>query len=282
MSPFGPVVGVEWLVEHLDHDPLRVVDTRWYLGKPGAGRAAYDAGHIPGASFLDLDDDLSLPAGAGRHPLPPPEIIAERLGAAGIGDRNFVVAYDDVGGQYAARLWWMLRSIGHRRTGVLDGGMQAWRDAGGESSTKTVEWPPATLSILGGGQTIDRDGLAARLGDVTLIDARAPERYRGETEPIDPVAGHIPTAVSAPYADNLGPDGHFLAPAELRQRFESIAGGSGTVVVSCGSGTSACHHSVAMRAAGLPDPILYVGSYSDWTRSGAPVVTGPEPGEALR
>lgn len=281
MSPFGPVVGVEWLVEHLDHDPLRVVDTRWYLGKPGAGRAAYDAGHIPGASFLDLDDDLSLPAGAGRHPLPPPEIIAERLGAAGIGDRNFVVAYDDVGGQYAARLWWMLRSIGHRRTGVLDGGMQAWRDAGGESSTKTVEWPPATLSILGGGQTIDRDGLAARLGDVTLIDARAPERYRGETEPIDSAAGHIPTAINLPSGGNLGDDGRFLESDALRERYVGAGiDDAAATVVYCGSGVTACHDILAMEVAGLGTATLYPGSWSDWASAGMPVATGSEPGSA--
>jgi thiosulfate/3-mercaptopyruvate sulfurtransferase len=281
MSPFGPLVGVEWLAEHLDHDPLRVADTRWYLGKPGAGRAAYEAGHIPGATFLDIDDDLSLPAGAGRHPLPPPEVTAERLAAAGIGDRNFVVAYDDVGAQYAARLWWMLRSLGHQRVAVLDGGIQAWRDAGGKMETDTVVRHPATLSILGAGQTIDRNGLATRLGDVTLIDARAAERYRGDVEPIDAAAGHIPTAINVPSGGNLGSDGRFLPPGELRERY--VGAGvrdAASAVVYCGSGVTACHDILAMEAAGLGTATLYPGSWSDWSSAGMPMATGDDPGSA--
>ena len=154
--------------------PLRVVDCRWYLVDPEKGRNAYEEGHIKGAAYMSVDTELSATRGPGRHPLPTPEETAHRLGTLGIGDRNFVVAYDDEGGAIAARLWWMLRSIGHQRAAVLDGGIQAWVAAGGAVDTNVPDWPPAPLSILGASQTIDREALAARLGDVALIDARAP------------------------------------------------------------------------------------------------------------
>jgi thiosulfate/3-mercaptopyruvate sulfurtransferase len=268
-----------------------VVDTRWYLGKPGAGREAYAAGHLPGAIFLDLDEDLADPNGfgaPGRHPLPTPKAFVARMAAAGIGDGAVVVGYDDVGGWVAARLWWMLDTLGFGRRGaaservaVLDGGIAAWAAAGHQLETGEVSLPPAPLTLSGEWTgVISRTDLKSRLGSVTLLDARGAPRYRGETEPIDPVAGHIPTAISAPYDGNLGPDGRFLPADQLRARLEALgAAGSREVVVSCGSGTSAIHHSIAMRLAGLPDPILYVGSYSDWSRSGEPVATGPDPGE---
>jgi thiosulfate/3-mercaptopyruvate sulfurtransferase len=264
-----------------DDDAIRVVDVRWYLNRTGAGRTAYDAGHIPGAIFLDLDTDLSDPNGLGapgRHPLPPPAAFRRRLEAAGIGSRHFVVAYDDSGGTTAARLWWMLDNLRHRGgVVVLDGGIGAWISAGGALDTSDPHYPPGTLDLKDEWtNVVERSELAGRLGDLTLLDARAPERYRGEVEPIDPVAGHIATALSAPTAANLGADGRFLAPAELRQRYSGLVDGR-PVVTYCGSGTTACHNSLAMRIAGLPDPILYVGSYSDWSRSGMPVVTGDEP-----
>jgi thiosulfate/3-mercaptopyruvate sulfurtransferase len=263
-----------------DHDPrLRIADVRWYLNRPGAGRAAYDAGHIQGAIFLDLDTDLSAPEGPGRHPLPDPVDFARRLGALGIGSNHDVVAYDDVGGTVAARLWWMLDTLGHRSVRVLDGGIGAWQAAGHLVTAEASVHPPATLNLMDRwSRTITREALIPRLGAVTLLDARAPERYRGETEPVDPLPGHIPTAISAPTAGNLGPDGRFLPPDALRRRFEALGAPAGELVTSCGSGTNACHHALAMRIAGLPDPILYVGSYSDWSRSGMPVATGPHPG----
>ncbi|HEY8437168.1 MAG TPA: sulfurtransferase [Candidatus Limnocylindrales bacterium] len=266
-------------------DPrLRIVDCRWVLGQPGAGRQAYAAGHIPGSIHLDLDADLSADDGfgaPGRHPLPSPAAFAERLGRVGIGDGGLVVAYDDVGGWIAARLWWMLDTLGHAEVALLDGGIAAWTDAGGGLTTEEPNWPPASLHL--GAEwsgVISRDHLKRRLGDVRLLDARAPARYRGEVEPVDPVAGHIPRAISAPVDGNLV-DGRFRSGEELRTRFEELGadGSHGPVVTSCGSGTSALHHAIAMRLAGLPDPILYVGSYSDWSRSGEPVVTGAEPGE---
>jgi thiosulfate/3-mercaptopyruvate sulfurtransferase len=297
--PNSPVVSVEELAGLVERKPaggLVTVDLRWVLGQPGAGRRAYDAGHIPGAIFLDLDDDLADPDGfgaPGRHPLPDPAPFVERMAEVGIGDGSTVVGYDDAGGWVAARLWWMLdnlgfgrRGIGGERVAVLDGGIGAWTASGGRLSSEPIDLPAARLSLSGEWTgIIARDELRSRLGSVALLDARAAPRYRGETEPIDPVAGHIPTAVSAPFADNLGPDGRFLPPAELRARFAALGADdsgadAGAVVTSCGSGTSACHHSLAMRVAGLPDPILYVGSYSDWSRSGEPIATGPEPGAA--
>jgi thiosulfate/3-mercaptopyruvate sulfurtransferase len=286
-SPFpSPLISAEDLLARVagGADDLRIVDVRWYLGRAGDGRAAYDAGHLPGAIHLDLDADLADPGGygaPGRHPLPSPVSFAARLGRAGIGDDDLVVAYDDVGGWVAARLWWMLDVLGHDRVAVLDGGIDAWVAAGGALSTDEPIFPPAELHLADRwSRVIDRTELKARLGDVVLLDARAPARYRGETEPVDPVAGHIPTAINAPVDGNLA-DGRFRSPDELVARLRDLGvdGSAGPVVTSCGSGTSALHHALAMRVAGLPDPILYVGSYSDWSRSGEPIVTGPEPGD---
>jgi thiosulfate/3-mercaptopyruvate sulfurtransferase len=267
-----------------DPDRVRIVDCRWYLGRPGDGRAAWAAGHLPGAIHLDLDDDLADLDGfgaPGRHPLPSPAAFADRLAAAGIGDEHLVVAYDDVGGWVAARLWWMLDVLGHHEVAVLDGGIEAWTAAGGTLSTEAPAWQPASLHLADAWTgVISREELKARLGSIVLLDARAPARYRGEVEPIDPVAGHIPTARNAPVDGNLA-DGRFRLPSELADRFRALGadGSAGPVVTSCGSGTSALHHAIAMRLAGLPDPILYVGSYSDWSRSAEPIVTGDDPGD---
>jgi thiosulfate/3-mercaptopyruvate sulfurtransferase len=282
----SPIISADELRRRVDEAPdtVRIVDCRWYLGKPGAGPTAYAAGHLPGAIHLDLDDDLSDPNGfgaPGRHPLPSPAAFASRLGGDGIGDEHLVVAYDDVGGWVAARVWWMLDTLGHHEVAVLDGGLEAWTQAGGELAADAPLWPPAELHLADTWSgVISRDELRARLGTVVLLDARGGPRYRGETEPIDPVAGHIPTARSAPVDGNLV-DGRFRPPAELAERFRALGadGSAGPVVTSCGSGTSAIHHTIAMRLASLPDPILYVGSYSDWSRSGEPIADGPEPGE---
>ena len=262
---------------------LRVADVRWYLGRPGAGRAAYGAGHIPGAVFVDLDLDLSDPAGygaPGRHPLPTAEAFRRRMEALGMGSDTFVVGYDDSGGTTAARLWWMLDNLGHRGgAAVLDGGIGAWVAAGLPLSTELASYPPAKLVLAQNWRNvIARQDLASRLGTVNLLDARAPECYRGEVEPIDLIAGHIPTALSAPTAANLDESGHFLSREALRDRYLALLVRNKPAVTACGSGTTACHNALAMRIAGLPDPILYPGSYSDWTRSGMPVATGAEPG----
>lgn len=278
---------------------LRVVDVRWYLGQPpGSGRTAYGAGHVPGAIHLDLDTELVAPAGPGRHPLPDPATFAQDLGASGIGDGNLVIAYDDVGGWVAARLWWMLEDLGFGADGrggvlVMDGGLPAWTAAGLPTTTDVPAFPPADLHLAPAWRrVVDRETLKARLGEVLLLDARGGPRYRGETEPIDPVAGHIPTALNAPTDGNLHPDGQFLPAAELATRFGSLRAGAADagmpvaadpaspVVTSCGSGVSACHNALAMRIAGLPDPLLYPGSYSDWSTAGEPVAVGPDAGRA--
>ncbi len=278
---FGPLADTRWLTEHLDHGALRLVDCRWYLTDPEKGRAEYDAGHIPGAAYLSIDTDLSAGRGPGRHPLPTPEEIAHRLGTRGIGDRNYVVAYDDAGGGIAARLWWMLRSIGHQRVAVLDGGIQAWVASGGDLVTSEPSWAPGVLSVVGASRTIDRVALADSLGEFTVVDARAPDRYNGEVEPVDSAAGHIPTAINVPYTGNLGAGGRFLPADELRARYESAGvDDAASTVVYCGSGVTACHDILAMEVAGLGTATLYPGSWSDWSASGGPVATGPEPGVA--
>lgn len=299
----SPIVSPETLAVWIADRPedLRVVDVRWYLGQPkGAGRAAYEAGHIPGAIHLDIDGELTARDGPGRHPLPDPVDFATALAGAGIGDGDTVVAYDDVGGWVAARLWWMLEDLGFGADGrggvlVLDGGYQAWAEAGRPVTTDVPEPALAALHLAPHWRrVIDRESLRGRLGDVLLLDARGGPRYRGEIEPLDPVPGHIPTATNAPVDGNLAPDGRFLSAAELRTRFVELRAAAGAaglaigtdehgeVVTSCGSGVSACHTALAMRIAGLPDPRLYPGSYSDWSRAGEVVVVGPEPGPPPR
>lgn len=284
MTDHGPLISADDLLAIHDDPSIRVVDCRWVLGQPGAGRVAYDAGHVPGAVYLDVDGDLaaSPEVGPGRHPLPDVGAFVRRLETAGIGDAHHVMAYDDVGGWVAARLWWMLDVLGHRAVSVLDGGWQAWCAAGGPVTTDVPAWPPATLHLADHwSRTIDRDALLARLGDVVLLDARGAPRYAGEVEPIDAYPGHIPTARHAPTSGVLGADGLFLPAGTLRDYLGSLGadGTKGDVVTSCGSGVSACINALAARVAGLPDPILYVGSYSDWSRAGWPVAVGPDPGD---
>ena len=275
-----PIVTCSWLADHLDDPDVRIVDTRWFLGQPGAGQVRYEENHLPGAVFLDLDDDLAASEGPGRHPLLSPEDLADLLGRHGIGNRHHVVVYDQGPGAIAARLWWMLRSVGHERVSVLDGGYERWS---GQSHPLTADPPdivPTTYET-GEGPTlaVDRDQLLARLGTAQVIDAREPERYRGETEPIDSVAGHIPTALSAPTADNVGPDGTFKPAHVLAAQFSEMGLDPDTPVVSyCGSGVTACHNLLALHIAGYPEGILYPGSWSDWSATGMPVAVGPDPG----
>ena len=265
------------LLARIDDPDLRLADVRWWLSDPATGRRDYDTGHIPGAVFVDLDTDLVANEGPGRHPLPEPAAFLRRMEALGFDAASHIVAYDDAGGTVAARLWWMLDDLGHARVQVLDGGIQAWVAAGGPLTTTVPTYPSGRLGLRERwSRTIDRAELIAQLGNVAIVDARAPERYRGDIEPIDPVAGHIPTAVSLPTGGNLDGGGRLLPAAELRNRFESLGD---EVVVACGSGVNACHNALAMRVAGLPGPLLYPGSYSDWSRSGLPVATGDDPGE---
>jgi len=263
-------------------DPrLRLADVRWFLGQPGVGRQEYDAGHLPGAVFVDVERELVAAEGPGRHPLPDPVTFMRALETLGFGSEHAIVAYDQGGGTIAARLWWMLDALGHRDVALLDGGLPAWLAAGGELTTAIPGFPPAHLDLATAWpRTIDRTALTAGLEGLRVVDVRAPERYRGETEPIDPVAGHVPSAVNLPTTGNLGPDGRFLEPEALLMRFGTVNAPDRPTVVHCGSGINACHTAFAMRLAGLPDPLLYPGSYSDWSRSGMPVATGAEPGES--
>jgi thiosulfate/3-mercaptopyruvate sulfurtransferase len=273
------LIDPETLLVRLGDPDLRLADVRWWLTEPAKGRRDYDAAHLPGAVFVDLDTDLAdppAPVGPGRHPLPDPAAFAARMAELGFDDGSEIVAYDDAGGTIAARLWWMLDDLGHGRVRVLDGGMSAWTAIGGPLTDAAPVRTAGRLRLRDRWtRTIDRDALAARLGSVGLIDARAIERYRGDLEPVDAAPGHIPTARSRPTAGNLGADGRFLDPEVLRARFAGLAG---DVVTYCGSGVNACHNALAMRVAGLADPLLYPGSYSDWVGTGMPIVTGDEPG----
>jgi thiosulfate/3-mercaptopyruvate sulfurtransferase len=277
MALISPLVAPEALAGRLEDPRLRLLDVRWWLTEPGRGHRDYLAGHLPGAVWVDLDTDLTAPSGPGRHPLPEPAAFAARMAALGVDDDADVVVYDDVEGTIAARVWWMLDDLGHRSVRVLDGGYRAWAAAGLPVTTALPHPPaPGRLTLADRWlRVIDREQLVARLGRLAVVDVRAPERYRGDTEPVDPYPGHIPTAVNLPLPGNLGPDGRFLDAALLHDRFAPLGQ---PVAVACGSGVNACHAALAMRVAGLPDPLLYEGSYSDWSRSGMPVATGDEPG----
>lgn len=275
------LISVGELADRLAEPGLRVADVRWYVGKPGRNRAAYDRAHLPGAIFLDLDTDLTTPHGPGRHPLPGKEAFAALMGARGFGDDHLIVAYDDAGGIYAARLWWMLRWIGHPGGRLLDGGLAAWQGAGLPTTSAAPTFPPTVMRVRPGpARVIDRAELQRRLGSLTLLDARAPDSYSGEEHPVDPVGGHIPTARNAPTVGNLGSDGRFLPPADLSTRYRALGVGERETVASCGSGVTACHDILAIVRAGLPEPLLYPGSWSDWCTSGLPYATGREPGSA--
>lgn len=274
MPTTEPLITVEALAERLGDPLLRIADVRWYLNESDRGREDFDAGHIPGAVFIDLDTHLSAPSGPGRHPLPDRATFAATLSALGFGDGHHIVAYDDSGGAVAARLWWMLRWIGHEACSVLDGGLSGWRLAGLDLETDASAHPPASLSVGESlTRTIDRDALAGALDDVAVIDARARERFRGDTEPVDAKAGHIPSARNVPYAENLAADGHFLPSHLLSARYRAEAAGRNTVVY-CGSGVNACHSALAMTVAGLDEPTLYPGSWSDWSSTDLPIETG--------
>ena len=274
------LISPEALQDRLGDPNLRIADVRWWLNDRAKGRRDYAEGHLPGAVFVDLDADLAAPPGPGRHPLPSPAAFAARLAGLGFDDASTIVAYDDAGGTIAARLWWMLDDLGHPDVRLLDGGIQGWTAIGGDLTAEVPSPQPGRLTLRDAwSRTIDREALETRLGSVAVIDARAPERYRGEVEPVDGIPGHIPTALNRPSGGNLGPDGRFLTADALRARFAPL----GDEIVSyCGSGVTACHNAFAIRMAGLPDPLVYAGSYSDWTRAGRPVAAGAEPGSPIR
>jgi thiosulfate/3-mercaptopyruvate sulfurtransferase len=273
MSSYTTLITTDALAAHLGDPDWAVIDCRFALLDPAKGRTDYLAAHIPGAIYADLDEDLSsprIPGKSGRHPLPAPETFAATLARWGIDADVQVVVYDDAGAMFAGRVWWMLRWLGHHAVAVLDGDWRAWL-AEGRPTRAGVETraPRHFIAALQPGLTIDTDEVAVRLHDpaLHLFDARSAERFRGENETIDPRAGHIPGAHSAPYADNLTTDGYFLPATELRARWlaRHDDNAAGEVVVYCGSGVSAAHHVLARAHAGLALPRLYVGSWSEWS-----------------
>jgi thiosulfate/3-mercaptopyruvate sulfurtransferase len=284
--PPGPLVSGGWLAAHLGE--VRVADVRWYLDGR-SGRAAYEAGHIPTAVWVDLDHDLAgdprigelAAPGHGRHPLPDPERFAAALGRLGLDATTPVVAYDDASGSIAARLWWMLKTLG-QPVAVLDGGLAAWSGplVSGTETPQPVHrdpcpWPAESVVDTA---TVDR---LRRDPSAVVLDARAPERYRGETEPIDARPGHIPGARNHPWTTNLDAGGRMLPADDLRRRLteDGVGAAGGPIVSSCGSGVTACHNLLAMELAGLGGGVLYAGSWSAWAaRPELPAAAGPDPG----
>jgi thiosulfate/3-mercaptopyruvate sulfurtransferase len=282
-----PLVSTEWLAAHLGDPDLRIVDVRWYLlDKTKNGAEEYLRGHIPGAVFMDVNHDLAAPfgEGPGRHPLPHPQVFAEAASRAGIGPGTLVVAYDDSGGASAARLWWLLRYCGHEQVSLLDGGIVRWVAEGRPLETKAPVLPRAAFAPhVRPGRVMDQEAVNALRQDpqALVLDVRAAERYRGEVEPIDPRAGHIPGAKNAPYMGNLrAPDDpRFLEPEQLRARFENLGVDPSKRIVSyCGSGINACQNIFALHLAGFEKTLLYEGSWSDWCRNPErPEAVGPDP-----
>ncbi|WP_093110309.1 sulfurtransferase [Variovorax sp. CF079] len=265
------------------HPPL-VLDCSFELTKLDAGQQAYDAGHIPGAVYLHLEHALSAEKTGrnGRHPLPTREAFARTMAAIGVAGDTQVVAYDNAGGMYAARLWWMLRWAGHRAVVVLDGGIAAWKAAGHAVSTEaTSARAPGNFALREPlVTTLSYDQVKANIDSrrKLVLDARAPDRFRGENETIDPVGGHIPGAKNRLFKDNLDADGRFKPAHQLRAEFDAITGGrpATDLVNQCGSGVTACHNLLAMEVAGLKGAALYPGSWSEWSaQPGAPIATGP-------
>jgi thiosulfate/3-mercaptopyruvate sulfurtransferase len=270
-----PFVSADWLQSHADG--VVTADVRWYLDGR-VGRDAYEAGHVPGAVFVDLDSVLAAPPSraAGRHPLPDPQAFADDLGTLGISDDDTVIAYDDAGGVIAARLAWMLRAIG-RDAALLDGGISAWM---GQLESGAGRRPRArsTARPWPAGLIASPEDAADSANSV--LDARDRDRYRGELEPIDRRAGHIPGAHSLPCRENVGPDGRLLSADELRRRITELGVQDDTPVVSyCGSGVTACHNLLVLEHVGVGHGRLYPGSWSQWSSDPArPVATGEDPG----
>jgi thiosulfate/3-mercaptopyruvate sulfurtransferase len=277
----SPLIGASDLSVMLGAPGLLVVDCRFDLTNPAFGQESYASGHVPGAVFASVEEDLAAPrtARTGRHPLPAAQDFAAVLGGWGFTEDLHVVAYDQASGAWAARLWWMLRARGHVRVQVLDGGWAAWLAAGGDVSTTRPSIRPTSVQPQPFAGVIDAAEVSAGLssGSIALVDARAPDRFQGRNETIDPVAGHVPGALSHPYSGNLDAGQHWLAPTELRRRWAPTlerAGGR-TVVAMCGSGVTACHNLLALELAGRGDTRLYAGSWSDWiTDPARPIATG--------
>ncbi len=267
---FSTLVSCAQLADHLNDPTWVVVDCRHQLSDVGYGEREYARGHLPGAVFMHFDRDLSsaMTGRNGRHPLPDPLRLAEKLGAAGISRKTQVVVYDDDGGMYAVRLWWLLRWLGHDRVAVLDGSIRRWVAEGRPLVTEGPERVPTVFNIDLRDGVVSAAEVEANLAknEFVLIDARGPDRFRGENETLDPVGGHIPGARNRCFRDNLDEQGGFRSAAELRQQYLALLAGAepAQTVMYCGSGVTACHNLLAMEIAGLPGTRLYAGSWSEW------------------
>jgi len=277
MKSYRKLIEVAELQDLLGSTECRVVDCRFDLLQPQKGRTEYLAGHIPGALYADLDQDLAGPVtkDSGRHPLPDTNAFRATLQGWGIGPGTQVVVYDYASGALAARLWWMLRWFGHSQVAVLNGGLKAWIAGDGTLATEVPEFPESTLlEAPDSDRIITTDEVYSMLGksdEMRLVDARDRARFNGQKEPIDPVAGHVPGAINFPFSDNLNADGTWKSSQELRQAWAGLLG-SGTpppFSVMCGSGVTACHLVLSAAIAGLPEPRVYIGSWSEWLRDAA-------------
>jgi thiosulfate/3-mercaptopyruvate sulfurtransferase len=279
--PYTTLISAQDLAVRLADPGVVLFDCRHDLIKPDAGAQAYAQSHIPGARFAHSDHDLAGPKTGrnGRHPLPEVQAFAAWLGRMGVDRGKQVIAYDSAGGASATRLWWMLRWLGHDAVAVLDGGWEAWVQSGGPTTAELPRIVATAFRPDPRAMWVDADYIGARLNDpsVVVVDARSAERYRGEVEPIDPVAGHIPGARNRLYKDNLEASGRFKPATQLREEFLRLLAGAKPeqVVHQCGSGVSACHNLLAMEIAGLPGGKLYPGSWSEWCADPArPVARG--------
>jgi len=280
---YSTLISTSDLASRLDDPQFVILDGRHDLAQPDTwGEAQYRASHIPGARFVHLDRDLSAAKTGtnGRHPLPSPDACAALFGRLGIDAGTQVVAYDSGGGMYAPHIWWMLRWLGHDAVAVLDGGFAKWVREGRPVTAEAPSVRPARFSPRRVGPTVSAGDILRSLegGALRLVDARGAERYRGEVEPLDPVAGHIPGAINRPYTQNVEADGTFKSPEALRAEFKAVTGDASpaTVVNYCGSGVSACHNLLAMELAGISGTTLYPGSWSEWCADPArPVARGP-------
>lgn len=276
------LVSTEDLAAHLDDPSWVVLDCRFTLTDTEAGRQAYLKSHIPGARYVHLDEDLSAPVGekTGRHPLPDPQTLNDKLCQWGVGVNKQVVVYDDSFGAMAVRLWWLMRWLGHPGVALLDGGFPKWtREKRPVTSTPPAPHKAACACLPEPSLIVSADEVlrASQRGDQIIIDARPDRRFTGEFEPLDPVAGHVPGAVNRPFEDNLDLDGTFQPPEALREEYQALLKGRAPwqVIHMCGSGVTACHNILAMEIAGLPGSRLYPGSWSEWiTDPSRPVATG--------
>jgi thiosulfate/3-mercaptopyruvate sulfurtransferase len=271
--PLAQLITATELAQRLHEPDLLILDCRFALDDPAYGERSYEQGHIPGARFADLEKDLSgpvVPGVTGRHPLPDPQRLLTRLQQWGLDKHSDVVLYDDGPGAFAARAWWLLLWLG-KREGIylLDGGLKAWQEAGLPVNDATPTNKPGSFpASVDASMTVDARWLQDHLdsAELTLLDARALPRFLGEVEPIDPIAGHIPGAICAPFTENLDSDGYFLSPEQLHQRFAKLLGDNPptAAVAYCGSGVTACHNLFALCLAGHPLARLYPGSWSEW------------------